>query len=747
MSKQTILTISLSIALFSTLFAQNLIKNGDCELPIVNGKIPDWTEVQGNEWRPYNLDATPQSGQFYFFAGAPRNAELMQDVDVSNYTCAIDVSLQRFNFVGYARSFAQNPPDQARIILEYRNANNTILSAYDSGNQTPTTAWLALTDLRLAPVGTRKIRIRLVSTLRAGTDNDGIYDNLSLTPNPARLSIDIIKTKPTACASQANGEIHFSASGGTPPYRYVLTDFTPEIIYYDSIIKNLSNGTYNVSVRDNNGCSVSSRAVVPYTTELSFALEGKKSDEICGRKNGAIKITAIGGKGSYMFKLNNGPFQTQNSFDSLQGGISFNITIKDSAGCVHSQNIPAFVVRSIPGPSIDSINITPTNCNKDNGKIEVIARIGGAPIQFSLDSIQYVSTFVFSNLKDSSYRVFVRDTNKCITSKNVVVPRLALPKFDSVTVKPSTCAKDNGSISVVAKNVMFSLDSILFNSTRQFPNLKSGNYTIYIRDSGNCVISQKTAVQKILPPTINDIQIQPESCQKKDGQIVVKANSQASTLWFSLDSAFTRRDSFLNLNSGIFIVSVKDSFNCIVKQNVTVQNQPVPLIEEVKTTPSVCGGATGIILIKAKAGSPMSYSIDSTNFQADYLFRSVKAGKYNVVVKDKKNCQTIVQAEVTRDCGLFIPTAFSPNEDGNNDYFCFFGDASKVDKVLDFKVFNRWGILVFNDNSIQINNETTGWDGKFKGKDLDIGIYIYYLKVQLKDGTAIEEKGGVTLLR
>jgi gliding motility-associated-like protein len=201
------------------------------------------------------------------------------------------------------------------------------------------------------------------------------------------------------------------------------------------------------------------------------------------------------------------------------------------------------------------------------------------------------------------------------------------------------------------------------------------------------------------------------------------------------------------LRSGIFTVSVRDSFNCIIKQNTTVQNQPVPLIEEIKTTPSVCDDATGVILVRAKGGSPLSYSIANSKFQTDYLFRNVNAGKYNVVVKDKNECQTIVQTEVNRDCGLFIPTAFSPNEDGYNDYFMFFGDATKVEKVLDFKIFNRWGALIFSDISVQINNETTGWDGKFKNKEVESGIYVYYLKVQLKDGTTIEEKGDVTLLR
>ena len=281
----------------------------------------------------------------------------------------------------------------------------------------------------------------------------------------------------------------------------------------------------------------------------------------------------------------------------------------------------------------------------------------------------------------------------------------------------------------------------------QFPNLRGGNYTIYIRDSANCVVSQKAVVPKILPPKIDDLKIMPESCKKNDGQIIVKASSPAGNLLYSLGGTFTRRDSFLNLQSGVFTLAVKDSFGCSIVQNVTLQSQPVPIIEEIKTTPSVCDAPTGVIVVKAKGGRELFYSIDSTHFQTDYLFRSVKAGNYTVIIKDGSDCRTSIQAEVGRDCGLYIPTVFSPNNDGTNDLFTFFGDASKVDKVLDFRVFNRWGNLLFNDNTVQINNINSGWDGKFKGREVESGTYVFYLRVQLKDGTTLEEKGDVTLLR
>jgi gliding motility-associated-like protein len=738
MLKQTILTLGLISSLLSPILAQNLIKNGDCELPTTNGKIPNWIEVVGSEWQPNNTDAVPQSGQFYFYAGGARNAELMQEIDVTEFACPIDASKQKFDFKGFVRSFAQNPIDQSRIIIEYRNATNTILATYDSGLQTTTSAWLALTDSRSAPASTRKIRIRLLSTMRSGTDNDGYYDNMTLIPNPALLKIDTIR-KATATCNLANGTARISISGGIQPIQFKIDNLTTD---RDSMIRNLSSGNHTVVVTDGANCAATVSFNIPNLPPPTL-VSVQTTPSVCGRNNGSVKVITQNGTGFLTYQLTNRAARSQARFDSLAGG-SYLLTIRDSIGCTDTTTV---IVVEKTKPVVDSVRVLPASCNKNNGQINVFGRGETPNIQYSLDSIRYVSSPIFSNLRDSNYRVFVIDSNKCITSKTIVVARLAPPIFDTVTIKPSTCGKDNGNISIAARNVKCSLDSLMFTTVMQFPNLRGGNYTIYIRDSANCTIGQKTVVPKIPSPTINDIKVFPESCKKNDGQIVVKASSPYSSLTYSINANYSNRDSFLNLSSGIFVVNVKDTFGCVINQNITIQNQSVPIIEDIKTTPSVCEGGTGIIFIKAKSSIDLSYSIDGNQFQTDNLFRSVKVGKYNIVVKDKNDCRTTVQAEVGRDCGLFIPTAFSPNEDSFNDYFTFFGDASKFDKVLDFKVFNRWGILIFSDNTVQINNETSGWDGKFKGREVETGMYLFYLKIQLKDGTTLTEKGDITLIR
>ncbi len=91
------------------------------------------------------------------------------------------------------------------------------------------------------------------------------------------------------------------------------------------------------------------------------------------------------------------------------------------------------------------------------------------------------------------------------------------------------------------------------------------------------------------------------------------------------------------------------------------------------------------------------------------------------------------------DEDVFIPNTFTPNGDGKNDIL--FVRGIKVDEVY-FAVYNRWGELVF-----ETKDKTIGWDGIYKGKPADVGVFGWYLKVKCINGEEAFKKGNVTLIR
>ena len=657
----------LFIAFYTPLFTQNLIKNADCELPPVNGKIPFWTEIVGNQWQPREADPIAQNGRYYFWAGQVKNAELKQIIDVTDYACAIDAGIQRFVFKGYVYSFAQDPQDIARIVLEFANSSGTILTTYDSNDQTPLTVWQLLNNTTLAPAFTRQIRVRLISTRRTGTDNDADYDNLSLTPNPAKLSIDTVKITPATC-DLPNGRLEIKVTGGA----------------------------------------------------------------------------------SVTFRLNNNGATTDSIFPNLIGG---DYTIKAYSGnCTLTK---AVILPTSVKPIIDSVKLTPSVCSRSNGKLTVFARSNIPNLIYAIDSGRiFRNKRFFDTLYAGVYHIIVKDTIGCVVRQSINLTDKPAPSIDSLQTTPSVCGLENGIVRVFRTNggtfpLFYSLDNVNFNQIPFFNNLKSGNYTLIVRDSNSCTAQKNVIIQKFDAPILTNILTTEASCRDNDGRIKIHATGDAPPLKFSIDSVnFVKKDSFSSLNSGFYTVFVRDSLGCIAKQTVGISHAQSPIISRIKTSQSACNTPTGILVIEAQSGvNPLRYSIDNLNFQASNLFTSLSKGQYQLWVEDAKGCKSESVATIKGACGLYIPTAFSPNNDGNNDFLSIFGDEDDVDKIVNYRIFNRWGVLIYETATMVLNDIESGWDGHFKGQEVETGVYIYYTKVLLKDGSYIEQKGDVTLMR
>jgi gliding motility-associated-like protein len=112
---------------------------------------------------------------------------------------------------------------------------------------------------------------------------------------------------------------------------------------------------------------------------------------------------------------------------------------------------------------------------------------------------------------------------------------------------------------------------------------------------------------------------------------------------------------------------------------------------------------------------------------------------YSVIVSNASNCTTIEYVTIDVDCNIFIPQAFSPNGDGQNDVLYVRG---KCIKTMDFIIFDRWGNKVFESES-----QSVGWDGRDKGQPMNTGTYSFVLTGTLYDGSTIEKKGSVELVR
>lgn len=142
-------------------------------------------------------------------------------------------------------------------------------------------------------------------------------------------------------------------------------------------------------------------------------------------------------------------------------------------------------------------------------------------------------------------------------------------------------------------------------------------------------------------------------------------------------------------------------------------------------------------IVHAKIFEKESLKVGSSSFS--------KPGEYDIHLKSYLGCDSLVHL-VLDFYKIFIPNVFSPNGDGLNDTFTVFS-GEDVREILSFRVFDRWGGLVYETADLNANEFQNGWDGTRKGKLAGPGAYVYQLKVTFQDGKERDIAGTVTLIR
>ena len=121
---------------------------------------------------------------------------------------------------------------------------------------------------------------------------------------------------------------------------------------------------------------------------------------------------------------------------------------------------------------------------------------------------------------------------------------------------------------------------------------------------------------------------------------------------------------------------------------------------------------------------------------------------YEIVATNPVGCRATdsVTVFVLVSRPIYIPSAFSPNDDGVNDYFTVFS-GRQVRQIRRLLIFDRWGDLIYEGKDILPNVETLGWNGRFRGKRMDPAVFAYYTEVEFIDGVVVPYAGDVTLVK
>lgn len=97
---------------------------------------------------------------------------------------------------------------------------------------------------------------------------------------------------------------------------------------------------------------------------------------------------------------------------------------------------------------------------------------------------------------------------------------------------------------------------------------------------------------------------------------------------------------------------------------------------------------------------------------------------------------------------IYVPTAFSPNNDGVNDFFFIQTEPNSIVRQIDrLMIYDRWGDEVFSTTAPELNVETMGWDGTLDGKPMNPAVFVYYVAYTMETGEQRTAKGDFVLMR
>ncbi|MBK9192482.1 MAG: gliding motility-associated C-terminal domain-containing protein [Crocinitomicaceae bacterium] len=232
------------------------------------------------------------------------------------------------------------------------------------------------------------------------------------------------------------------------------------------------------------------------------------------------------------------------------------------------------------------------------------------------------------------------------------------------------------------------------------------------------------------------------ACAPSSGTACVNVSGGSSPYSYSWNNSTSTSDCANDLDSAMQSVSVTDNNGCNATDSVFVIIYPEPVLTISSDTTILNGGEASLWVNGGVSYLWTPFTDLSCDDCANPIADPLDTTVYCVTAADINGCQatacTTVRVEII--CGqIFVPNAFSPNFDDENDILCVYNNCMES---MTFAVYDRWGEKVFETSSMNVC-----WDGTFREKPMSTGIYVYKLEGTLITGTKVSQSGNVTLVR
>lgn len=473
------------------------------------------------------------------------------------------------------------------------------------------------------------------------------------------------------------------------------------------------------------------------------------NDPCSGTNDATITINGItGGSPPYNVQWSN--FGTGDVQSNLSPGI-YTITITDAQDCV--SEFPFEIEDSQP-LTIDSVINQMTCVGENDGQIQLNLQGGIDPISVVWED-DPTAGVERNNLAPGTYSVTITDGRPCIIEEDYVIYDVLPLQISAIVTDALDCENANsGSINVLIEGGTPPFSSVWSNGevTEDLNNLIPGAYSVEVTDANGCNIEGSWDIYRF-EPLVLDVVTQSEiDCDTKSvvQTFVAMASGGVPPFQYTWSSGTTsgiNNELMMTDQEGLVTLEVLDAQGCTANFSLNID---FPELGDPDYDISSFGFLNfGVYSIQDPIEFTNTATGDYVSFLWDFGDGSFSAeenpvhtyfnvGSYIVTqsVTYPFGCvyERIYTIDIEKGYKLIMPDAFTPNEDGLNDYFGpqFIGLNS-----LELNIFDTWGSLIYSESGDDIR----GWNGRIKDEAVENGNYYYMFTAKTFYGDIIKKQG------
>lgn len=260
----------------------------------------------------------------------------------------------------------------------------------------------------------------------------------------------------------------------------------------------------------------------------------------------------------------------------------------------------------------------------------------------------------------------------------------------------------------------------------------------------------------VYPPLDVNLEITDLSCfDSKDGSLKIVPNAGTADFSVELNGEKMTSSFIEGLDAGEYTILLIDDNGCSYQDTFNILQPEEPEI-----------GIRGNKIVKYN--NEYKYFMEYSDMEYDSIFwykndSLTRRGNCDSIILNPENdftlcaliffdslCQkeTCIDVRMDRDVEIYVPNIFTPDNNGVNDYFNIRSKNGLDVQVKTFKIFNRWGELLYEKNDFIVgSNGNLGWNGMFRGTKVSPGVYVYYIEIVDDSNEISKLYGDITLIR